>query len=64
MADVIEKSCAYWHGEIPRRAARWAAEDAARRAAWERQLHVEQGQRAADWPVERIRALMATVTPS
>ena len=44
-----------------------AVEAARRDAAVERervdQLHVEQAQRSAEWPVERIRALMATVTP-
>jgi len=56
-----ETTCEFWRAEIPRRARRWAAEDAARQQAWEAELHAAQARRAAEWPPERIRALMAEV---
>jgi hypothetical protein len=56
--------CARCRGNIAAAAVR-AAESAGRDAATEREhverLHVEQARRAAEWPVERFRALMAEV---
>lgn len=45
--------------EIARRRVRWAAEDAAAAAERDAKAREAQRLRAAEWPVERIRALMA-----
>jgi len=47
-----------WRERMVARAARWAAEDAARHDVWERALLARAADRSAAWPVDRIRALM------
>jgi uncharacterized protein involved in exopolysaccharide biosynthesis len=61
--DRSRMSIAYWLGEIPRRAARWAAEDAAAVRAREAAIIADRDRRAVEWPVERIRALMTEARP-
>jgi hypothetical protein len=55
----MEKSVAFWRDEIPRRAQRWANEDAEAREAHVAKQRAAARRRAADWPIERIRVLMA-----
>ena len=60
-------SCAEWSERMARRRARWAAEDAARYAelgaddalSYAAARHLARSAaRGAEWPIERIRALM------
>lgn len=55
-------SCAQWRERMARRAVRWAAEDAAAQAERERVLLARAAERAAQWPIERIRAVMTAST--
>ena len=48
-----------WKTEITRRAAQWADEQDAAEEAHKQRVKAEQRRRAAEWPIERIRALMA-----
>lgn len=50
---------AQWVAIIPKRAARWAREREAIEQARLERLKADQARRAAEWPVERIRATMA-----
>ena len=53
-----EMTCAEWKVAMPRSARRWAAEDAATERARVAAIIADRDRREAEWPVERIRALM------
>jgi hypothetical protein len=61
-----EMTCAEWRVAMPRSARRWAAEDAATERARVAAIAADRDRREAEWPVERIRALMtlARFTPA
>jgi hypothetical protein len=56
--NYLATTCEQWKIEIPRRARRWAAEDAAVEGARVVAFFADRDRRKAEWPVERIRALM------
>jgi hypothetical protein len=53
-----EMTCAEWRVAMPRSARRWAAEDATVETERVRVELAARARRKAEWPVQRIRALM------
>jgi hypothetical protein len=60
--DYRATTCAEWKILIPRRARQWAAEDVATERARVAAIVAARVRREAEWPVERIRELMANPT--